>query len=356
MAQWQKITIQLDNGETAEAQAPIIVSASRSTDIPAFYADWFFHRLKLGYSAWTNPFNGAKSYVAYCNTRFIVFWSKNPAPLLPHLEELKTRGIGCYIHFTLNDYVAEELEPNVPSVEERIDTFKRLVEALGSGHVVWRFDPLLLTDRIGVDDLLTKIERIGDAFRGYTEKLVFSFADIATYKKVRLNLLRDGVNYVEWTEGAMRDFADRLNKLNKSHQWNYALATCGEKIPLADYGVEHNRCVDDDLMIHLAYDDKELMKFLGVVIADEVMPIDLLGTLPEHIQLPNGRFAIKTKSNADKGQRQFCGCIVSKDIGQYNTCPHQCKYCYANASRQLAQANYEKHCRSPFFDEIIGKE
>ena len=76
MAQWQSIQIQRENGETVKAQAPIIVSASRSTDIPAFYADWFFHRLKVGYSAWTNPFNGDKSYVSYQDTRFIVFWSK----------------------------------------------------------------------------------------------------------------------------------------------------------------------------------------------------------------------------------------------------------------------------------------
>ena len=75
---WNKINIQRENGEWTEAQAPLIVSASRSTDIPAFYADWFFHRLKVGYSAWTNPFNGVKSYVSYQNTRFIVFWSKNP--------------------------------------------------------------------------------------------------------------------------------------------------------------------------------------------------------------------------------------------------------------------------------------
>ena len=93
MAQWLKIQIQRDNGMMAEAQAPIIISASRSTDIPAFYADWFFHRLKVGYSTWTNPFNGVKSFVSYEKTRFIVFWSKNPEPLLGHLDELKERNI-----------------------------------------------------------------------------------------------------------------------------------------------------------------------------------------------------------------------------------------------------------------------
>ena len=124
---WQKVPLQLeDSGEWVEAQAPEIISASRSTDIPAFYADWFFDRLKKGYSAWINPFNGKKSYVSYQNTRFIVFWSKNPYPLLSHLDQLKEMGIGCYIQYSLNDYENERLEKNVPNLDFRINTFKLL--------------------------------------------------------------------------------------------------------------------------------------------------------------------------------------------------------------------------------------
>ena len=91
MATWAKEQLPRENGELVQMQVPVIVSASRSTDIPAFYANWFFHRLKVGYSAWTNPFNGVKGYVSYKNTRFIVFWSKDPSPLLAHLDELKER-------------------------------------------------------------------------------------------------------------------------------------------------------------------------------------------------------------------------------------------------------------------------
>ena len=163
MANWRKEKILKENGELVDAQVPIIVSASRSTDIPAFYADWFFHRLKVGYSAWTNPFNGVKGYVSYENTRFIVFWSKNPRPLLPHLDYLKERNIGCYIQYTLNDYEQEGLERGVPPLNERIDTFKALVGKLGKGRVIWRFDPLMLTDDIDIDLLLAKIEHIGIA-------------------------------------------------------------------------------------------------------------------------------------------------------------------------------------------------
>ncbi|MDD7724386.1 MAG: DUF1848 family protein, partial [Bacteroidales bacterium] len=155
MATWPKQLLPRENGELVEMQVPLIVSASRSTDIPAFYADWFFHRLdKAGYSAWVNPFNGVRGYVSYKNVRFIVFWSKNPEPLLPYLDILDRRGIKCYIQFSLNDYEAEGFEKNVPPLGRRIDTFKRLVDQLGKGAVIWRFDPLIQTDTIKVDDLL----------------------------------------------------------------------------------------------------------------------------------------------------------------------------------------------------------
>lgn len=181
MATWKHTDLTID-GRLVKAQAPIIVSASRSTDIPAFYADWFFKRLEIGYSAWTNPFNGVKSYVSYEKTRFIVFWSKNPRPLLEYLHILEERNIKCYIQYTLNDYEKDKLE-KVLSLENRIETFKLLVERLGKGSVVWRFNPIILTDDISVDDLLAKVQNIGDQLKRYTEKLVFSYADIALYKK-----------------------------------------------------------------------------------------------------------------------------------------------------------------------------
>lgn len=197
MATWAKQKLPRENGELVDMQVPVLVSASRSTDIPAFYADWFFYRLdKAGYSAWTNPFNGVKSYVSYKNTRFIVFWSKNPRPLLQYLPILEKRGIKCYIQYSLNDYEAEGLEKNVPSLSQRIETFKQLVDRLGEGHVVWRFDPLVLTDKISADNLLAKVENIGDQLLGYTEKwclVLLIFYLIAkfkqTYKKHRLIIL-----------------------------------------------------------------------------------------------------------------------------------------------------------------------
>jgi DNA repair photolyase len=282
-----------------------------------------------------------------------VFWAKNPKPLLAHLDELKERNIGCYIQYSLNDYEAEGLEKGVPLLDDRVDTFRRLVDKLGIGHVIWRFDPLILTDRINIDNLLRKVENIGDQLQGYTEKLVFSYADIASYKKVKANLEKSRVNYWEWTVPQMEEFAQKLSELNQ--KWHYQLATCGEKIDIGQYGVQHNRCVDDDLMIRFAYHDKVLMDFLGVEIKN--VETGLFGTEPipaGAIMLNETQYAIKKKDNRDKGQRQFCGCMVSKDIGEYNTCPHLCEYCYANASKELALRNWQQHGNNRLGETITG--
>ncbi len=309
------IELTLSDGSVVEAQAPLIVSASRATDIPAFYSDWFFDRLRNGYVRWRNPYNGKNSYVSFANTRIIVFWSKNPKPLLPFLPILKEMDMDCYIQYTLNDYFTEGLEPNVPSLAERVNTFKRLVDELGVGAVVWRFDPLILTDRISTDDLLHKIERIANQLRGYTEKLVFSFADISTYRKVGRNLSEAGVHYQEWTEVGMIDFSRRLSDMNLGLE----LATCAEKVDLSQFGIIHNRCIDPELICRLKTE------------------------LHSYIQ------NLKT----DKGQRTLCGCIISKDIGTYNSCPHGCVYCYANTSPYSARHNFILHQQNPDNDSIL---
>lgn len=349
---WKKTVIQLNDGTFVEAQAPEIISASRSTDLPAFYSDWFFERLKIGYSVWTNPFNGKSNYISYQNTRFIVFWSKNPQKLIPHLNELKqhTPIINTYVQYTLNDYVDEGLEKGVPSLEERLETFRQLVAELGSGQVVWRFDPLILTDHITPQKLLDKIEKIGDKLYGYTEKLVFSFADIKGYKKVERNLKKDGIHYQEWDEPLMMEFARNLCDMNLQKGWNYQLATCAEAPIFQKFGIKPNRCIDDELITRIAWRDSELMKLLGVEIRQKGMQKTLFDKddlLPPDALLldDNQHYAVwqkRKKGRKDKGQRPLCNCVPSKDIGRYNTCPHLCEYCYANESKESALENFRK--------------
>ena len=337
---WNKSEITNEQGELVFAQTPIIVSASRSTDIPTFYADWFIERWKTGHVKWRNPFNGTSLYISFKKTRAVVFWTKNPKPMLKHLDFLDKHIKNYYFQFTLNDYDKEGFDGKVPRVERRINTFKELSNRIGKDRVVWRFDPLLLTQDIDVNELLTRIENIGNQLYTYTNKLVFSFADISIYKKVENNLRKENIKYIEFSQDTMIEFAQGLSKLNE--KWNLELATCAEKFDLNKYGIMHNKCVDDDLMIKLFSHDDELMRFLGVEFTEPTL-FELGGEIK------------KTKIMKDKGQREACGCITSKDIGEYNTCPHECVYCYANTSKEIAVKNYKLHTANPNAETITGK-
>lgn len=321
---WKKVRITDETGEMIEAQAPVIVSASRSTDIPAFYAEWFIDRLKKGYLAWKNPFNGKKLYVSFEKTRVIVFWTKNPRPLLRYIDALDSLKLNYYFQFTLNDYVLEGYEPCVPSVESRIDTFRELSERLGSARVIWRFDPLMLSNKVTVKQLLEKVEHIGDQLKGYTERFVFSFADIAAYATVQKNLLKRGLFAREFVPEEMEQFARGICELNR--EWGFRVSTCAETIDLSAYGIDHNRCVDDQLLRDVFSSDTQLMEFLGYNEDNELFE--------------DFKTQSRSRNLKDKGQRKACGCIVSKDIGAYNTCPHLCAYCYANADNGRVLKNY----------------
>ena len=237
-----KLLITTDSGIRVEATAPIIISASRSTDIPAFYARWFFNRLDKGYCVWYNPFNRQKMYVSFGRCKVIVFWTKNPKPILPYLKELDKRGIHYYFQVTLNDYVNEGLEPNVPSVEQRIDTFRQLSDQIGHERMIWRFDPLIITPTITPRMLLSRIWKIGNRLKGYTDKLVFSFVDVKAYHKVQNNLVKEtncftkeGVETAEMNAMQRQEVVEGLVKLREvwaSEGWHVTLATCAEDIDL----------------------------------------------------------------------------------------------------------------------------
>lgn len=338
----EKVKIIRDDGSVVEGIAPVIISASRSTDIPAFYAKWFINRLKAGYCVWYNPFNQQPMYISFAKTKVVVFWTKNPEPIIPFLPELDKRGIHYYFQVTLNDYVDEGFEPNVGSVEHRVEVFKHLSSLIGKEKVIWRFDPLIVTPNLSPRQLLSKVYHIGNQLRGYTDKLVFSFIDVKAYRKVQNNLIketqfysRENVEEAEPSGAYLKELIDGLAKLRdhwKDEGWYLTLATCGESIDLNKYGIEHNRCIDGELMERLFPGDKELLYYLRT---GKLPEPDLFGNIPD--------IPVERKDLKDKGQRKVCGCMISKDIGMYNTCRHFCVYCYANTSKEVVLRNKVRH-------------
>lgn len=329
---WEKVDIKTDGGKIKQGIAPVIISASRSTDIPAFHSKWFMNRLEKGYAVWVNPFNPKKpQYVAFKNTRAVIFWTKNPKPIIKYLEIIDNKNINYYFQYTLNDYQKENFELNVPKLQKQLETFKELSVKIGREKVIWRFDPLILTPEMTTRDLLDRIWNLGKELVPYTNKLIYSYADILVYKKVQNNLIRETDYYTkeniadaEFEKEMKEEFAKGMQKILiewKKINSEFEIATCAEAIDLEKFGIQHNKCIDDDLLIKLFHKDTILMDFLGY----HPNRNDLFGNLRPKLK--------------DKGQRLACRCILSKDIGSYNTCNHLCTYCYANTSPKTVSKN-----------------
>jgi len=301
---WPRVMLDLPQKGRVEAAAPLILSASRATDLPAFHGPWFLERLRAGYLTWTNPFDGRPQAIALDRVRAVVFWTKDPGPFLALLPELEQRGLHFYFQYTVNDYEAEGLEPGLPPLETRLERFLALSGRLGPARVVWRFAPLILARGLDQSELLRRAARIADRLAGATERLVFSFADVDAYPRVRRALRAAGVPWRPFDEGGMRRLAAGLAAVGREH--GLEVMACAEALDLSDLGVSRSRCVDGRLLARIAPGDRELAEFLD-------------------------RFPGK-----DPGQRTACGCCPSKDIGAYGTCAHGCVYCYAGGRRGAA--------------------
>lgn len=213
---------------------------------------------------------------------------------------------------------------------------------IGKERIIWRFDPLIVTPQLTPRMLLTRIWHIGNELKGYTDKLVFSFVDVKAYRKVQNNLIKETVFFTkedvkkaEMMDEQRMEIVEGLVKLREIWMqggWNLQIATCAEDMELSQYGIEHNRCIDDELMKRIFADDKELVYYLHTGKLPERDIFDEIPPIPE-----------KVKNLKDKGQRKICGCMVSKDIGMYNTCRHFCVYCYANTSKEVVFKNEDKH-------------
>lgn len=318
---WEKVKIKRDDGELVDGIAPLIISASRATDIPAFYAQWFVDRLNRGYVRWINPFNGKSQFISFQNVRLIMFWTKNPSPLLPLLSRIDEKKINYLFQMTLNNYESEGLELRLPPLEARIESFKLLSDKIGRERVSWRFDPIILTEKITAEVLLGRIERIGNQLAGFTKRLTVSF--LTRYAKVDRNLKKAGLVLGDCDPESIQKMGEGLRRLGL--RWGIEVVSCAEQIDLSDFNIHNGSCIDPVSIARNFGDDTELRRFLGL---NE--KIDIFGQ--ENFTFKSGL--------KDSGQRKLCGCIVSKDIGKYDTCPHGCIYCYANSSVEKAMSNY----------------
>ena len=303
--------------------SPIIISASRSTDIPAFYSKWFAERLKEGYVMNKNAYKGYITKINLDKARVYVFWTKNPEPLIPYLHLLDEKNIGYYFQYTVNDYSAD-IEKHVPSLNKRLDTFKKLSDMIGPDRVIWRYDPIV-TGILSVQEHLDKIQNIGNQLKDHTNKLVFSFLD--DYGKAKVNLIKTGLFNWDNISTAVPskiqedELAKGISELCKN--WNIEASTCAEASSFSQYGITRNCCIDPVLIDKLfSHKDPLLNEYMSQFRVND---------------------SIDPNKAKDRYQRRLCGCMASKDIGAYNTCLHDCAYCYATQSYEQACDNHRKH-------------
>jgi DNA repair photolyase len=277
----------------------MIISASRRTDIPAFYSNWFLKRIDEKFFMVRNPNNVKQvSWISLDPSVVdcIVFWTKNPERLIPHLNKL--RNYSYYFQFTITPY-GQVLEPNVPTVERAVSLFKKLSDIIGPGRVIWRYDPILLSDEADIPFHINKYASMAHELKGYTKRCIISFLDM--YKKTERNLYNYPLRKIAQSD--MSVLAERLSEI--SHLNNMEIYTCAEDINLRQFGISPGKCIDDKLIAETLGKEIDIIK--------------------------------------DKYQREECGCVASIDIGAYNTCPHGCLYCYANANSALVKKNMSSH-------------
>lgn len=279
----------------------MIVSASRRTDIPAFYSDWFMDKIGQGFSYVMNPFNRKqvnKIILTPDTVNCFVFWTKNAAPMMDKLHVLDEKGFKYYFLFTVTPY-GRDIEPGIEDKERILDTFVSLSNLIGRKKVVWRYDPILISRRYDKGYHYEMFEKYCERLCGSTEKCVVSFLDM--YAKTERNT-RD-LDIIQPDGKDMNEIAFKLGDIAK--RYRIVIETCCEKIDMSHPNIKPGKCID-----------KELIEWI------------------------TGR---PINAEKDASQREGCGCVKSVDIGQYNTCLHGCAYCYANYSRNGALENMKHH-------------
>ncbi|OGU14332.1 MAG: hypothetical protein A2X61_05625 [Ignavibacteria bacterium GWB2_35_12] len=281
----------------------MIISCSRRTDIPAFYSDWLMERIKAGYCMVPNPFNPnqvSKVSLKPDDVTAFVFWTRYPEPLIKHLKMLDEMGYKYYFLITINNY-PKNYEVNNPNINQVFSSINKLNNIIGPEKIVWRYDPIILNESLNYDFHVKNFNFLIEHLKNKVRKIITSI--ITPYKKV-VKKMKD----ITFDLSCMNneDVYDLLRDINSIAKTNLmTLEICSYKHSLASIDIDKAKCIDNNLL--------------------------------------NDLYGLNLSYKKDKSQRKECGCTVSKDIGQYNSCSMNCIYCYANTSYERALGNYSRH-------------
>lgn len=276
----------------------MILNISGRTDLVAFYTPWLMNRFKEGYVYSRNPMYPEvvmKYDLSPSKIDAIVFCSKNYKPILKYIDEINSKyNIIC--HYTITAY-DNDVEKNVPSIDESIETLIKLSNKIGKDKIIWRFDPVLKTKKYTIDYLIEKFDYMASILHNYVSRVLFSYVEM--YKKLETNMSE----IIPFTNDEKIKIAYEFGKIAK--KYNLYIQTCACKEDYSQFGIHKSGCVT-----------KEILEIC---------------TKKRYKNIPLG----KTREN--------CNCVSMRDIGAYETCPHGCKYCYANKNHEQAYKNFKSH-------------
>jgi len=295
----------------------LVISASRRTDIPAFYADWFIRRIEAGYCTVPNPYNRSqvnRISLEPNDVDAIVFWTRHPRPMFPSLLKLEESGYRFYFMISILGY-PRQFEPHGPDLNQSILDFQELSGRIGPDRVIWRYDPVILSPATDGQYHLEHFHEIAESLQGATKRVVISIVDIYRKNNKRMALLEDEFRPVQSETEVKAQICRLMPQLvSVASSVGMEIQSCAEEIDLDTFGIKTGKCIDDRLL--------------------------------------NEIFASDVPVHKDPGQRPLCGCIPSKDIGMYNSCPFGCRYCYATGLPVTAKRNFQAH--NPDSPSLLG--
>ena len=289
----------------------MILNTGGRTDTVQYYSQWLLGRFREGYVLSRNPlFPDSVSRIELdpATIDVVVFCSKDYSPILDRLHEISDR-FRCYYHYTITAY-GEDIEPRVPSIERSIDTCRRLSAQVGRERIAWRYDPVLLTPKYTIERHLETFDRMAEALAPCVGRCIFSF--VGMYKKLEYNMpeLRSV------TPEQRLILAEGMGRIAQRH--GLTLQTCGTAERYEQFGIAHSGCMTAQIF-------------------HDALGLDFRRTTHR-----GPTRTLLNKSN-EVTNRAGCGCMESRGLGDYNSCPNGCRYCYANKDHQKALQNYALH-------------